>query len=64
MKKIYVAEITAQTITFGVYGLGNVYTDSPELVEMSMEDAAKIIEAINKYADISIASRSLEEFMR
>ena len=63
MKKIYVTKITAQTITFEVCG-PSVYTDAPEVVEMSLEDAAKIIDAINKYANISIASRSLEEFMR
>ena len=62
MKQIRVKSITAQTITFevDVPGLNNLC----EIVEMPLEDVAKIVDAINKYADISIASRSLEEFMR
>ena len=62
MKKISVTRISAQTITFEVWG-SNFVTDGSEFFEMSLGDAAKIIDAINKYADISIASRSLEEFM-
>ena len=56
MKNIKVKTITAQTITFEV--------DDDTMFTMPLEDAAKIIDAINKYANIFIASRSLEEFMR
>ena len=62
MKKISVTSITAQKITFEVWNPGD-YNEVSEVVEMSLEDVAKIMDAINKYADISIASRSLEEFM-
>ena len=58
--KIKVEQITAEKIIFEVTSF-DVY--STKWIEMPLADAAKIIDAINKYADISIAARALEEFI-
>lgn len=59
-KKITVEQITAEKI---IFKLESFDTWSIKTVEISLADAAKIIDAINKYANISIASKALAEFI-